>query len=85
MSLLAWTGDDGARWGSGEAAQTQLGVPMRSEEVGTTHSAFDFAQYVQSPKKLVLPRLVDAIKEERAVTGASLLFIPGFPAVPQGS
>lgn len=78
-----WTGEDGARWSSGEAVQTQMGGPPRSEEVGTIHSAFDLAEFVQSPKKPVLPRLVGAIEEETAVTGASLLLsAPGFPAAP---
>lgn len=80
--------EDGARRGSGEAVQTQLGGPMRSEEVESIHSSFDLAELVQSPKKPVLPKLVGVIEEETAVIRPSLLLsAPGFPAVlhPKGS
>lgn len=88
MSPLAWTREGGARWGSGEAAQTQLGGATRSEEVETIHSPLDLAEFVQSPKKPVLPTLVGVMEEETAVIGPSLLLsAPGFPAVlhPKGS
>lgn len=50
------------------------------EDMGTIHSSFDLAEFVQSSKKLVLPRLVGVIEEETSVIGASLLLsVPGCP------
>lgn len=72
----------GARQGSGKAVQTHLGGPTRSEEVETIRSSFNFAGFVKSPKKPIIPGLVGVIKEETAVIGASLLSALGFPAVP---
>lgn len=72
----------GARQGSGKAVQTHLGGPTRSEEVETIRSSFNFAGFVKSPKKPIIPGLVGVIEEETAVIGASLLSALGFPAVP---
>lgn len=71
----------GARQGSGKAVQTHLG-PTRSEEVETIRSSFNFAGFVKSPKKPIIPGLVGVIEEETAVIGAALFSAPGFPAVP---
>lgn len=78
ISPLAWKGEDGGRQGSGEEIQTQIGGPMRSEEVETIHASFDLAEFVQSPKKPVLLRLVGVMEEETAVMGP-LLFLSCCP------